>query len=173
MNTRFVAATNRDLMGIVRNGTFREDLYYRLAVVTIEMIPLRERIDDIEYLFAFFLDHYVRLYGTPATRVEPAVYRVLRLHDWPGNIRELKNLAERTAIFADTDRVRLVDLPPQYRHPGRFTDQNSYAGASERFDRRIIGEALSQADGNRKRAAELLQIHRKTLYNKMRKLGLE
>jgi two-component system, NtrC family, response regulator AtoC len=175
-NARIVAASNRNLMEMVRSGSFREDLYYRLAVVTIDLVPLRERADDIEPLFHFFLDHYCRLYETVFPVVDERVYAELRKHDWPGNIRELKNLAERSAIFADRPELLPEDLPPQYRAPSGpppTTAESGYAEAAAGFDRRIIREALSQAEGNRQRAAELLQIHRKTLYNKMRKLGLE
>ncbi len=171
-DVRIICASNRDLAALVRSGTFREDLYYRLAVVTLDLLPLRDRAEDIEPLFVFFLDYYSRLYRTVVPAVDPDVLRILHRHDWPGNIRELKNVAERAVIFAEGGTLRRDDLPAQYRSVRVPAAEETYAAAAEIFDRRIIQDALARAEGNRQIAAEMLQIHRKTLYNKMRRLGI-
>lgn len=170
---RIIAATNKDLDAAIRAGEFREDLYYRLAVVNIVVPPLRERKDDIMPLSLHFTAHYGRVYGKGTLSVSPEVKSVLMRHSWPGNVRELKNFVERAVIFAHAGSIEMPDIPEQYRD---FAGQTEQADLHDRYEtaaRSVILEALSLANGVRQDAAKLLRIDRKTLYNQMKKLKLK
>src|SRR5262249_12233525 len=115
VDTRIIAATNRDLQEEIEVGRFREDLYYRLNVVPIELPPLRERREDIEPLVLFFLHRYAEQNRREMRRVHPEAMRLLREHDWPGNVRELQNYVERAAILGTGPELGAERLPPQWR----------------------------------------------------------
>ena len=174
-DARFIAATNKEIDRLIEERSFREDLFYRISVVTLEVPPLRERTEDIPLLLEFFLDYYNQLYGKHINGVTPEVEHAFRHHDWPGNIRELKNTTERAVIFCDKSTIEAGHLPSQYHcsGPSYPLGCGDYQNASEDFDREIILNALSKSDGVKAKAAKMLNIHRKTLYNKMKKLGLE
>jgi DNA-binding NtrC family response regulator len=172
-NTRIVAATNQDIVQLIKKGAFREDLYYRLSVVEIHLPPLRERKEDIDLLSHYFLETFNELYGKKIVSMSPHVRSLLLHHDWPGNIRELRNTIERAVIFCDGREIKECDLPEQYRNLSSGSEAQNYEAAIEELDRERILEALRLSDGIKSHAAELLKIHRKTLYNKMKRLGLE
>ncbi len=134
VDTRIIAATNRDLLEEIEAGRFREDLYYRLNVVPIYLPPLRERREDIEPLVLYFLNRYAEQNRREMRRVHPEAMRLLREHDWPGNVRELQNYVERAVILGTGPELLVEHLPPQLRGQmrapadppaGRRTDLNA------------------------------------------------
>ena len=173
-DVRIISATNQDIDGLIRENCFREDLFYRLSVVIINIPPLRERREDIQDLTAHFLKMFNRIYDKQLESLSPQVTEIFMNHHWPGNVRELRNCLERSCIFA-AEHQECLDvelLPAQYRG---LVSRVRNGGLAEYFDdlsREKILEALALSDGVKHKAAEWLKIHRKTLYNKMKKLGL-
>jgi transcriptional regulator with GAF, ATPase, and Fis domain len=191
VDVRLVAATNRDLQKEIVAGRFREDLYYRLAVVPVTLPPLRERRSDIPQLAEFFREKYNRRLGKKISGIEPAAMDALQAHAWQGNIRELENMMERTILFADGPVIRLSDLPESVRGgdprkqtppPMQATSAPSAAeaasmkdivrGAAAALERDLITRALEETGGNVTQAARRLKISRKSLQNKMKEFGL-
>ncbi len=189
LDVRIVAATNRDLFAAVRNGRFRADLYYRLAVVQVELPPLRERRTDILPLAEHFIAAAGR--GTGAGRIDPDAAEALRDYDWPGNVRELRNAVQHALAVSPGGPVRLEDLPDPLRRPGDGAEDGASDAPAQRYvrqvpdaagslwsagiepvERELIRRAMRECDGNRSEAAELLGIHRNTLRKKLRELGL-
>jgi transcriptional regulator with GAF, ATPase, and Fis domain len=117
VNVRIIAATNRDLSRQIASGAFREDLYYRLNVIRIDVAPLRDRLDDVPELFAYFADQFARQYGVSVRTLTPDAERLLLAYRWPGNVREIKNVAERLAVKAPGEPVRPQDLPAECQRP--------------------------------------------------------
>jgi Nif-specific regulatory protein len=176
VDTRILAATNRNLAEAVRAGKFREDLFYRLSVVTIELPPLRERREDILVLAEHFLEQFCRDAGRRTVKLSAEAKRRLEQHDWPGNVRELRNLLERVAYLCPGDRVEASDLAFILRPAGR--DEDRYADlrlkdATEEFERDFIKRAIERAGRNMSEAAKLLGLHRPNLYRKMKLLKME
>jgi two-component system response regulator HydG len=173
VDVRFVAATNRDLAQLVRVGQFRQDLYFRLNVVPIEVPPLRARVEDIPLLAREFL-------AGGAHSISDAAMAVLRLHAWPGNVRELKHAIERMAILDRDGVIDLDDLPERLRQGTAFQaltdvqpfgDENlDLARAVAEFERAFIARTLHKTGGNRSKAAQLLGIGRTTLLDKLKRL---
>ena len=165
-NARVVAATNRDLEADVRDGRFREDLYYRLNVFPLRIPPLRERPDDILPLADYILkDRKIR--------IAPAAERLLRAYDWPGNVRELRNVLERAAILANGSLILAENLPPQLRDlPNMSKPAGSVlVGNMSEIQKCAILEALEKTNGNKTRAAALLGISRRNLIYRLRDYG--
>ncbi|MDI7266461.1 MAG: sigma-54 dependent transcriptional regulator, partial [Myxococcota bacterium] len=181
VDLRLITATNRDLRRCVEDGTFREDLYYRLNVVHLHLPPLRERVDDIPPLAEHFIERFNRRFGRRIEGYEPEAMAALQRYHWPGNVRELENLVERNVLFADGSRVTPADLPDEVRGL-RSSDGDGAAGpmalksqvkaVAERVERNLILKALTLTDHNVTHAAKLLRISRKSLQVKMRDLGL-
>jgi DNA-binding NtrC family response regulator len=170
---RVIAATNMDVNELLGRKRLREDLFYRLSVVTIHLPALRERKDDIETLLGHFFGVFSRKYGKNIASVSSTVRDLLYRHDWPGNVRELRNCIERAVIFCDSSEIQEEHLPAQYlkiRDQG-FSD--SLEAIYEKLSRERISEALARSSGEKQKAAKLLNISRKTLYNRMKKLGME
>jgi len=182
VNVRLITATNKDLQRCVTEGTFREDLFYRLNVVSVRLPPLRERVEDIPPLCAHFVERFNERLGRRIEGFEPEALAALRRHHWPGNVRELENLAERCVLFSDGPRIALGDLPETVRgaasgSPGPAQSdplalKSQVRAAAERVERDLIDRALKVTDHNVTRAAKLLHISRKSLQVKMRDLGL-
>jgi two-component system response regulator AtoC len=173
-DVRVLAATNKNLRDMVKLGTFREDLYYRLSVITIELPALRERPGDVPVLTDYFIGIFNKRYGKNITGINEEARCLFARHSWPGNIRELKNCLERAVIFCDGEKIELSDLPTQYSEVAleiSFTTR-SLDDATDEITRELIQDALDKARGQKQQAAEILNIHRKTLYNKMKKLGM-
>ncbi len=163
---RVIAATNRDLEEDVREGRFREDLYYRLNVFPLKVPPLRERPDAILPLADQFLKKR-------KLRLAPATERLLRAYDWPGNVRELRNAMERAAILAHGSLILPTDLPPQLQKaPLTARPGSVLVGDMDEIQRRAILEALAKTNGNKTRAAALLGISRRNLIYKLRDYGM-
>jgi len=172
---RIIAATNRELSKLIEESTFREDLYYRINVVEIHVPPLRRRKEDILPLIDYYLDYFNRVYDRKIEGISSELKQVLLDHDWPGNIRELRNVIERGVIFNSGNILGTESIPRQYRIC-LDQDSESTADLNNRYDtlaKDIIMEALQKADGKKAEAAKLLKITRKTLYNRMKKLNME
>jgi transcriptional regulator with PAS, ATPase and Fis domain len=168
---RIIAATNRNLQNEVKRGRFREDLFYRLNVMPIALPALRECREDILPLVAHFIGHFNQRLNRRVEGVTPKAEALLLSYNWPGNIRELRNIIERAMILCGGDRIHASDLPLG----GAATDEN----ASEEFlsldelERLHIRRVLEGVEGNLSRAAEILGVTRTTLYNKLRKYNLD
>ncbi|MBM4370102.1 MAG: sigma-54-dependent Fis family transcriptional regulator [Deltaproteobacteria bacterium] len=186
VDIRLVAATNRDLRVLVRDGAFREDLFYRLNVFPIDMPPVRERKDDVPLLLQFFLDRFRAANTVKAVGFTPEALLALESYSWPGNVRELKNMVERMAILCDSERIDTPQLPAEARPataaptsslPTTWEDfkhlkrQVSEATAQE-MERRFLTEVLARCGGNVTRAAEDIGIQRTNLHFLLRKHGL-
>ncbi|MFQ5514970.1 MAG: sigma-54-dependent transcriptional regulator [Myxococcota bacterium] len=164
---RLIAATNRELLEAVRTGEFREDLYYRLNVVRIELPPLRERREDIPAL----VSHFVKLHGRARGRQEPRVsngaMKLLMSYPFPGNVRELSNVIERACILSDDQRIDVEELPRELLETESMP--TGLKAAVEAFERSHIAWVLRAAGGNRERAAKMLEIDPATLYRRLAK----
>jgi len=176
INVRVLAATNEVLGEKIKGGNFREDLYYRLAVIPIEMPALRERPDDIPLLVAHFLQKNAAQTGTEAKKIDPKAVDMLAAYRWPGNVRELENAVERACALCDDGIVRVTDLPPQVvRHAS--TPQTEHTGTmpvGQTLDeyirdqeRRYIEETIKYNGNSREKAAKMLGISMATLYRKL------
>lgn len=180
VDVRLVAATHRDLEAMVEAGTFRADLLYRLDALTLEVPALRERVEDVVPLARAFLSRARTQWETSAVDFDDAALDALAAHDWPGNVRQLKNVVERAAAMALGARITLGDLPPDLARtarpdteaPIRSSEVRSLADRVEAFERQILGEVLDQTGGNQSEAARLLRIPRRTLAHKAKRLGL-
>jgi nitrogen regulation protein NR(I) len=192
VDVRLIAATNRDLKSLIAEGRFREDLYYRLAVVPIALPPLRDRREDIPLLVGHFIEKYNRRLGKRVERIDDDALGLLVGYAWPGNIRELENLMERSVLFADGPRIQASSLPESLRDRGTPPSPPiaavgplgaiaSPSGASMKeivrqaqaeLEKELISRALEETGGNVTRAAKRLQISRKSLQVKMKELGL-
>jgi len=180
VDVRIVAATNRDLGKSIKEGKFREDLYYRINVVPIHIPPLRERKEDIPLLVEFYSEKYAREMGIKKKRFAPDVMERFMTYSWPGNVRQLKNIVERLSILCPNEEVTLADLPEiilesnsieQYKQEV-FSGRMSLEDAENAFLREMIISALKQANGVQTRAAEILKTSRRTLKYQMDKLGI-
>jgi DNA-binding NtrC family response regulator len=167
VNVRIVAATNVDLMQLVRKGLFREDLYYRLNIISIDLPPLRERGNDILQLIDFFLTKYVRELGKTAMRFSPKAIKALKDYSWPGNVRELQNLVHRLVIMADDSTIDIPDLPESFRFSA--SRSKGLDRKLEDVEREYIMDALAANKNNISQTAIRLGIDRKTLRDKIKK----
>ena len=172
-DVRIMAATNRELMEAVREGDFREDLYYRLNVVNLEMPPLRARGEDIINLAERFLERFNEKNRRDLRGFSPEARRVLNSYRWPGNVRELINVVERSVILAPGPLIEATDLP-QNLHQDRGGEEDAIrAGMTiKEMERILIEKTLEATDGNRTHAAQMLGVTRKTLQNKIKEFGL-
>jgi DNA-binding NtrC family response regulator len=173
LDLRLVCATNRDLQQMVKEGKFREDLYYRLSVVPLRLPPLRERTDDVPLLLAHYLERFAKENGVTAPRLSPEALAVFVRYPWPGNIRELRNACENLAVLRAGKTVSPADLDPRFSAPASLSSAAAPAsGATGNLDRtqnekQLLKQALAAAAGNRTRAAELMGISRRTLHRKL------
>lgn len=179
VDVRFVAATHRDLPAMVAQGSFRQDLYYRLNVGTIEVPPLRERAADIVALADFFLARFAPTVGCCAVRLSEVVQQALVAYRWPGNVRELRNVIERALILCNGESVQLSQLPREISTnvEAVLSPVEQALGDGEdlllaRVEQRHIQRVLQLCRGNKTRAADLLGISRLTLRNRLRAIGL-
>ncbi|MGD0841000.1 MAG: sigma-54 dependent transcriptional regulator [Candidatus Acidiferrales bacterium] len=168
IRARVMAATNRDLDTLVRAGTFRQDLFFRLNVVQIKLPPLRERKSDIPVLVSAFLEKFSDA-KAPVRSISEDAMRRLMAYDWPGNVRELENAVERAVALGSGPILHVGDLPSnlQYAQPERFTEQNELVPLEE-LERRAIFHALRETSGDKLAAARLLGIGKTTLYRKLK-----
>jgi len=188
VDVRLVCATNRDLQAMSKSGEFREDLYYRLDVVKIELPPLRDRIEDIPLLLDHFLHHFAEENHFQPVQLSPKAMSILQAYPWPGNIRELRNFCENLVVLKQGGVVNEYDLDPRFLHPAPipkpesthadlstsapetplYTPPSGTASLSkEENEKRLLRNALVQAKGNRTEASRLLGISRRTLHRKL------
>lgn len=171
-DVRILAATNQNLKGLITQGKFREDLFFRLNVVPIFLPPLRKRSEDVPLLANYFLKHYNRRREKPIRTISPEVIEILKTYHWPGNVRELENTIERAMVFEESDTLTLKSLPLQVAKD-QTEKRVSHPLALADIEKEHITHVLKLAKGNKSKAAALLGITRKTLYNKMEKYALE
>lgn len=202
IDTRVIAASNRDLMDEVNEGRFREDVYWRLNVVPIEIPPLRERREDIPELVTFFLNHYNEAYDRYVVHISQDVFDALQQYHWPGNVRELQNYVERAVVMAAGDEFTMALLPPSVlgseakpiqpraNQPVELkdihailvkqglrdlnpADGNLHTKLVEGLERELIHQVLMACGGTQTKAAAMLGINRNTLHKKIKELGLD
>ncbi len=177
VDVRIIAATNRDLKTMVEDGQFREDLYFRLAVVPVDLPPLRERREDIPLLAEHFLQRASEKHRSGDLGMEREVFAALSAYSWPGNVRELENAVERMVVLADAEAITVDDLPDNIRHPSGYAAnvllELPPEGLSiEQVEREIIRRALEMHGGNQTRTARYLDITRSALIYRMQKFEL-
>ncbi len=172
IDTRIVTATNADLKQMIENGKFREDLYFRLAVVTIRLLPLRERGEDILFLAREFLQRSAAQSGRTKLVFSPAALRAMSRYSWPGNVRELQNRVKRGAIMASGSRVTAKDLELDQDQDVVPSSATTLRQAREHVERELVQQALKRNSGRITSAAAELGISRPTLYELMEKLGI-
>ncbi|MBP7868225.1 MAG: sigma-54-dependent Fis family transcriptional regulator [Acidobacteria bacterium] len=176
LDVRVIAATNHILPELIEQGRFREDLFYRLNVIPMHVLPLRERSEDIPVLARYFLEEFSRMYGRPAKPVSPEALDILARYPWPGNVRELKNCMERLVIVHRAAEISPYDLPDdllaKVRDLAPLPETGSLLEAREAFERRFILEAIRRSRGNMVQAARDLGIDRSSLYKKIKNLGI-
>jgi Nif-specific regulatory protein len=176
-DVRVLAATNQKLADLVRAKRFRDDLYFRLNVVTLELPPLRERGDDVMLLAEHFLREFSRRAGRRPLKFAASARKRLESHTWPGNVRELRNLMERLAYLSSGERIEADELA-FILSPAAGTGPGVAAGltlgdATHQFQQNYIQQAIDRARGNVSQAAKTLGVHRSNLYRKMHQLGME
>ena len=169
VDTRVIAATNKDLSALIGTGRFREDLYYRLNVINITLPPLRERKEDIPELSGFFLKKYGHKLSKSVSGFAPGVLELFDAYDWPGNVRELENIIERAVILCDSEKVGEEDISMP---TGRTVKDNHTHPSLEGMEKDHILKVLHDTDGNQSKASQMLGIDRKTLYLKLKKYGI-
>ncbi|MEO8197052.1 MAG: sigma-54 dependent transcriptional regulator [Thermoanaerobaculia bacterium] len=191
VDVRLIAATNADIEDLVRRGDFREDLYYRLNVITLQLPPLRDRSEDIPLLAKHFLRSYAEENSKAMTTISPAAFELLMDYRWPGNVRELENAIERAVVLSSGETLEVDLLPPAVRAGGgngsgsgaslgmpataangAGLPSGSFWDAVSAYERQLVIAALQNAGGVQKRAAELLQIKPTTLHEMMKRLGV-
>jgi two-component system nitrogen regulation response regulator NtrX len=173
-DARILSATNKNLAGEIARGLFREDLFFRLAVVPIDVPALRDRTDDIPLLARHFLEQASQRFGRRSKRLSARALESLRAYRWPGNVRELKNLIERLMILSPNQEIGAEELPAEFRREdGAIPRDAPLRKAREDFERRYILTALRRNRGNVTRTAQALEIERSNLYRKLKSYGIE
>jgi two-component system response regulator AtoC len=177
VDVRLVAATNKDLKKLVSEGKFRDDLFYRLSVVTVNLPPLRERRSDVPLLVQAFIRQCSAENGKPVREITAEAVNTLMAYDWPGNVRELRNTIEQMVVLSRGERLTLRDVPATVRGGADLTKISVVRPGTtmtvEEAERQLIAQALKETDGNRTRAAQRIGMSRRTLHRKLKKYGLE
>ena len=178
LDVRVIAATNHDLQALIDQGRFRQDLFFRLNVIPVEIVPLRERREDIPVLAEYFVQEFARASGKSPKRFQPGAMDVLTRYGWPGNVRELKNVVERLMILQGAEEVTVYDLPANLyaqvvdsataSEPG-----GSFQEARDEFERQYILKAIQRNGGNMAQTARELDLDRSSLYKKLKQLGIQ
>lgn len=175
VDVRFIAATNRDIQDAIKNGHFRQDLYFRLNVISLHIPPLSERKDDIPLLSYYFLKKYAALMKRDINNISQEVLSVLMNYDFPGNVRELENIMERGVALANGDTMEVAHLPEDLKELSirTFRKKEGKIPSLEDQEMRYVQWVLKEAGGNRTVAAQILGIDRVSLWRKLKKYGLE
>jgi len=173
VDVRLVAATNKDLERAVEAGHFREDLYYRLAVIPLHVPPLRERPEDIPLLARHFVSRFAAGPGKRVEGIEAEALEVLRTYNWPGNVRELENAIERGVALCKRGWITLDELPARVRDRKQDSDDYGDVDSLDVVERRHILKTLKKVNGNRSKAAQLLQISTTTLWRRLKEFGVD
>lgn len=175
VDVRLIAATNRDLRAALEEGTFREDLYYRLNVVPIDIPPLRDHGEDVPALAEFFLQKFARESGKPAHTITPTALKLLMDYHWPGNVRELQNVVERAVTLSTGSQISEADIhldSVSRRAPSESSPVIPAGMTLDRWEEEIIREALKQANGNKSQAARALGLSRNALRYRLSQMGV-
>lgn len=173
-DVRVIAATNKDLNALVQSGDFRQDLYYRVNVVRLELPPLRQRREDLPMLVDHFIEKFNRLHSKDLEGIAPDALSLLMAHDWPGNVRELENALERAFVLCQSGVIEIRHLPPEVtQHRETPRTGQTMRGAHRLIEKEALIAALERNDFNRLAAARQLGIHKTTLFRKIRALGIE
>ena len=177
MDLRIIAATNRNLEDLVKEGKFREDLYYRLCVVPIHIPPLRERRQDIPLLLNYFLEKSNLINGGAIEGFSEEALDILLNYEYPGNVRELQNIIERVVVLKKKGLIDIEDLPEKFWNVKGETFevdiQKGYDTLVSEFEKTIISKALQETSGVKSKAAQMLNMNRTTLIEKMKRLRME
>lgn len=182
IDVRVIAASNKALEEEIKDGNFREDLFYRLNVIPIEVPPLRDRIEDIPLLCKYYIDLFCIENGIKKKVLAKEAQNLLTLYNWPGNIRELKNVIERLVIMIEKDKIGVEDIPPPYNNEAliksnlfskELLTNSSLREAKDSFERIFISKKLQENDWNIKKTAEALSMERSNLHRKMKLLGIK
>ena len=173
VDVRILAATNRNLEAEVRAGRFREDLFFRLNVLSITTPPLRERLEDIPLLAQSFVMKVSKQYNVPVKPLSAQAQALMMEYEWPGNVRELENALERAVVLGDTDEIVPEDLPESIREAAASEPDADYYCAIKHSKRQLIVRALGQANGHYIEAARILGLHPNSLLRLIRNLGLK
>lgn len=182
VDVRVISASNKDLLKEIKEGRFREDLYYRLNVIPLHVPPLRERVDDIPLLIAYFIETVSQEQGIRPKRLTPEAFNILKKYHWPGNVRELKNIAERLLIMSPTPMISSHDLPDFLKEDVALGEAKTSSSkklphplkeARSLFEKDHILSVLEEKGWNIPQAAELLEVERTHLYRKMKLLGIK
>ena len=177
VDVRLIAASNKDLKKLVKEGKFRDDLFYRLSVVGVNLSPLRDRRDDIPLLISTFVRQCSADNGKPVREITQEAVNVLMACDWPGNVRELRNTIEQMVVLARGERLTLRDVPAPIRTGADLTKisvvRPGVTMTVEEAERQLIVQALKECDGNRTRAADRIGMSRRTLHRKLKRYGLQ
>jgi transcriptional regulator with PAS, ATPase and Fis domain len=171
---RLVSSTNRDTAQMIREGTLRKDLYFRISTIKVKAPPLRERLEDVPLLADRFLQHYSAKYKKPIREISSSALAVLMRYDWPGNVRELESVIEHAVLFATEDKLTPEALPEQLHtaHTGEYRCVIPPYMSMDDIEREAIAQTLVRTGGNVKKTAEILNYHRPRLYRKMKTFGL-
>ncbi|MCD6571188.1 MAG: sigma 54-interacting transcriptional regulator [Deltaproteobacteria bacterium] len=171
VDVRIIAATNKDLKNEVERGNFRNDLYYRLNVFSIKLLPLRERKDDIPYLTEYFVNNISKKMGKKIDKIDPGVYEILINYSWPGNIRELQNVIERAINIAPANELTVNLFPSEITHDSTMPEHNKDVSSLEDLERQMMFK-MSQSNLSKTEMAARLKISRSTLYRKLEKYNI-
>jgi transcriptional regulator with PAS, ATPase and Fis domain len=171
---RLVSSTNRDTAEMIREGTLRKDLYFRISTIKVKSPPLRERLDDVPLLANRFLEQYADKYKKRIREISTPAFALLMRYEWPGNVRELESVIEHAVLFATGDKLTPEDFPEQLQPSGSgdFRCVIPPYFTMEEIEREAIAQTLERTGGNVKRTAEILNYHRPRLYRKMKSFGL-
>jgi two-component system response regulator HydG len=175
VDVRIVASTNRDLEALVKEGKFRDDLFYRLSVVNIKLPPLRERPDDIPLLTRAFIDEIATENNRPVRELTREALVKLQAYDWPGNVRQLRNVLESIIVMSSRDVLDVADLPDAIRGARRHRTLPSFVRTGmtmSQIEKEAIAHALIAADGNRREVSRMLGLSVRTLQRKIKEYGL-
>jgi two-component system nitrogen regulation response regulator NtrX len=173
VNVRLIAATNKDLEEEIKKANFREDLYFRLNVIPLQVPPLRERKDDVPILVDYFLKNFAEQYGQKMKKVSKATLDALKSYDWPGNVRELKNIIERFVIMNQSELIDTKEIQPFKGAKSDYTSYKTLREAREQFEKDFILRKLQENSWNISKTAEELEIERSNLHRKIKSLGIE
>lgn len=176
LNARIIAASNKDLKEMVEQGRFRDDLYYRLNVVHIQIPPLRERKEDIPLLVRYFVSHFNRELGKNIKGADNMTMKVLLSYNWRGNVRELKNVIERSVIFCENEMIGVQDLPAELQESGKFFEPMRCGDLKQNvkdFEKVCILSVLEEVSFDKIKAAAILGLSKSSLYRKMEELGID
>jgi DNA-binding NtrC family response regulator len=171
---RLVSSTNRDTAQMIREGTLRKDLYFRISTIKVKPPPLRERLDDVPLLANRFLDHYAEKYKKRIREIATPTFALLMRYEWPGNVRELESVIEHAVLFATEDKLTPECLPEELHNSrsGEFRCVIPPYFTMDEIEREAIAQTLERTGGNVKRTAEILNYHRPRLYRKLKSYGL-